>query len=101
MMYPRSAILVAWLKFCSAIRTVKGCGVVRCLYVLVVRLTVRGASPAVGPSTRGVVAEDMSVRASASICCSPQLMLAVARALMSSPRILLVDEPSVGLAPIL
>ena len=29
-----------------------------------------------------------------------QQMLAVARALMSSPRILLVDEPSVGLAPI-
>src|SRR5439155_26345590 len=28
-----------------------------------------------------------------------QQMLAVARALMSSPRILLVDEPSVGLAP--
>ena len=30
-----------------------------------------------------------------------QQMLAVARELMSSPRILLVDEPSVGLAPIL
>jgi len=30
-----------------------------------------------------------------------QQMLAVARAIMSTPRILLVDEPSVGLAPIL
>jgi branched-chain amino acid transport system ATP-binding protein len=30
-----------------------------------------------------------------------QQMLALGRALMSAPRILLVDEPSVGLAPIL
>ena len=30
-----------------------------------------------------------------------QQMLALARALMASPRILIVDEPSVGLAPIL
>jgi branched-chain amino acid transport system ATP-binding protein len=30
-----------------------------------------------------------------------QQMLALARAIMSSPRILIVDEPSVGLAPIL
>ena len=30
-----------------------------------------------------------------------QQMLALGRALMSAPRILLIDEPSVGLAPLL
>jgi branched-chain amino acid transport system ATP-binding protein len=30
-----------------------------------------------------------------------QQMLALARALMTAPRILLIDEPSVGLAPVL
>jgi len=47
-----------------------------------------------------VLAERRHQRAG-SMSGGEQQMLALARALMSAPRILLVDEPSVGLAPIL
>ncbi len=47
------------------------------------------------------VLEERKSHLAGSMSGGEQQMLAIARALMSSPKILLVDEPSAGLAPIL
>jgi branched-chain amino acid transport system ATP-binding protein len=47
------------------------------------------------------ILKERSEQLAGSMSGGEQQMLALARALMSRPKILLIDEPSVGLAPIL